>query len=58
MAFQRLPEVTTRYKTSRSTLYRWVKEGRFPKPVSLGPRLIAWRESDLQAWEQSRKEAC
>jgi prophage regulatory protein len=33
---------------SRSTWWAGVKSGRFPKPIRLGPRITAWRESDIQ----------
>ncbi len=46
----RLPEVLMLTGLSRSTLYRKVKEGRFPAPVSLGPRSVAWRESEVLTW--------
>lgn len=26
-----------------------IKEGRFPKPVKLGPRVTAWRVEDIRA---------
>ena len=32
----------------RSTLWRWVKEGRFPKPVKIGPNTTAWRAEDVR----------
>ena len=39
---------------SRSTLKRWVREGKFPAPVKLGDRMTAWRASDVTAWLASR----
>jgi prophage regulatory protein len=33
----------------RSTWWAGVKEGRFPKPVKLGPRTTAWRVEDILA---------
>jgi prophage regulatory protein len=33
---------------SRSTWWQGVKEGRFPKPVKLGPRTTAWRWADIR----------
>ena len=47
-------EVAVRYNISRSTVWRWVKEGKFPKPVKLGEAATRWRICDLQAWEVSR----
>lgn len=34
---------------SRSTWWAGVKSGRFPKPISLGPKVTCWRESDIAA---------
>lgn len=51
----RRPEVEARTGLSRSTLYDWMKRGEFPQPVKLGARLVAWRESDIAAWLESRE---
>ncbi len=34
---------------SKSAWWAGVKEGRFPKPVKLGPRMTAWRVEDIRA---------
>jgi prophage regulatory protein len=34
---------------SRSTWFAGVKSGRYPQPVKLGPRITAWRVSDIRA---------
>ncbi|WP_213226733.1 AlpA family transcriptional regulator [Caballeronia sp. NK8] len=44
----RLPEVLARIPVSRATWYAGVKSGRYPKPVSLGPRCVAWKASEIQ----------
>jgi predicted DNA-binding transcriptional regulator AlpA len=33
----------------RSTWWLGVKDGRFPKPVKLGPRITVWRADDIRA---------
>lgn len=33
----------------KSSWWAGVKSGRFPKPVSLGPRTTAWRVEDIRA---------
>lgn len=43
----RLPEVLNRLPIAKSTLWAWVKQGKFPAPVRLGPRVTTWRESDV-----------
>jgi prophage regulatory protein len=49
-AILRLPLVKTRTGLSRSTIYLRVKEGSFPKPVSLGARAVGWIESEIDDW--------
>lgn len=51
----RRPEVEARTGLSRSTIYDWMKRGDFPQPVKLGARLVAWRESDVTEWLESRE---
>lgn len=52
----RLPKVeaTTGYK--RSTIYKLIREGKFPAPIYLGDRATAWVESEINDWIQSRIE--
>jgi prophage regulatory protein len=33
---------------SRSTIYQRIKDGTFPKAVSLGGRMVGWRASDIE----------
>jgi predicted DNA-binding transcriptional regulator AlpA len=33
----------------KSTWWQGVKNGRFPKPVKLGPKTTAWRAEDIRA---------
>ncbi|KDB01888.1 DNA-binding protein [Defluviimonas sp. 20V17] len=51
----RRPAVEARTGLSRSTIYEWMKRGEFPHPVTLGARIVAWRESDIAAWLESRE---
>ena len=44
----RLPEVLQLYPVSRSSWYLGIKTGKYPKPVKLGERSSAWRESDIK----------
>lgn len=55
--FARLPIVLKLTGLGRSTVYRWIADGSFPAPVRLGPRVVAWRLSDLDRWTQSRRSA-
>ena len=46
----RLKEVQYRVGLGRSTIYRWMAAGKFPKPVQLGGYAVAWAEADIDAW--------
>ena len=50
----RRPEVLTLCGLSRSSLYRMMSQGLFPKSVSIGARAVAWRESEVLDWVASR----
>lgn len=50
----RRPEVENLTGLKRSALYDWMSRGQFPRPVALGSRLVAWRESDIQKWLAER----
>ena len=52
--FLRLSGVRERVPYSRSTIYQLVAQGKFPKPISLGGRAVAWLESDIDAWIEAR----
>ncbi|ANJ72006.1 AlpA family phage regulatory protein [Ralstonia insidiosa] len=41
----------------KSCLYEWVRLGKFPAPVRLGARSVAWRQCDVDAWIEARESA-
>jgi prophage regulatory protein len=48
--FLRLAEVMALTKMSRTTLYRRIAAGLFPRPIQIGEGLAASRKSELNAW--------
>jgi prophage regulatory protein len=50
----RIGAVTRLIGLGRSTIYRLMAESRFPAPVRLSTRAIAWRRSDLDRWSAER----
>ncbi len=50
----RLRQVQAATGLPRSTLYFFIAEGNFPKPVKLGERAVAWRSDDVERWIESR----
>jgi prophage regulatory protein len=43
------PPIPPIIPVSRSSWWLGVQRGRFPQPVRLGPRTVAWRVADLRA---------
>lgn len=46
----RLRTVLDRTGLSRSTVYRKIQEGTFPRSIKLSEHASGWRESDLNRW--------
>ncbi|MFL9872848.1 helix-turn-helix transcriptional regulator [Paraburkholderia megapolitana] len=46
----RFGEVSSRTRLSRSEIYRRINAGTFPGNLKLGPRAVAWRESEIDHW--------
>ncbi|AUZ72425.1 AlpA family transcriptional regulator [Escherichia albertii] len=49
----RLPEVLKRTGFGKAWIYRLISEGRFPAPVKIGVRAVAFIESEVDEWIQS-----
>jgi prophage regulatory protein len=52
--FYRLSQLKEKLSVSRSSIWSWVKDGSFPKPIKLGKNCTAWNSEDVHAWVQSR----
>lgn len=50
----RLPAVITATGMSRSSIYRFMSEGTFPKSIRLSKRACGWRQSQIEAWVEAR----
>ena len=46
----RLADVRTRTSLSRTTIYRRIAAGTFPASTQISDGLVAWYESDVDAW--------
>jgi prophage regulatory protein len=68
MRFLRLPEVQRLVPFSRSTIYRKIAAGEFPRPYDLGAdpsrvsstagrTVAAWLESEVEEWIRARVAA-
>ncbi|HBO3130144.1 TPA: AlpA family transcriptional regulator [Pseudomonas aeruginosa] len=56
MRIIRLKEVIDSTGLARSTIYKHIGEGTFPRPVSLGDRCVGWVDSEVHDWILARIE--
>lgn len=50
----REPRVVTVSGLGRSTVWSFIKAGKFPAPVKIGERAIAWPSTAVLAWVRER----
>ena len=50
----RVQDVSERIGLCRALVYQMVRDGRFPPPVHITSRAVAWPESDVDAWIEQR----
>lgn len=41
---------------SRSSIYAYIQNNKFPKPIRLGVRAVGWMEAEIAAWIEQRAE--
>ncbi len=46
----RLSAVKHRTGLSRATIYLRMRQGKFPKQISLGARAVGWVEQEIEKW--------
>ncbi len=56
-SLERLPQVLARTGLRRSQLYKLQKTQKFPGPVSIGDRAVAWNRDEVSRWIQDRIDA-
>jgi len=56
MPFRILKRPATQLKCglSKTALYDKIQNGKFPKPIKLGPKSVGWLESELDQWIAAR----
>ena len=56
MTILRLPEVNRVTGLPRSTIYLYMKNNQFPKPIKLGVRSVGWIKEEIDEWVARRME--
>lgn len=51
--FLRLPEVIERVGLKHTQIYQRMSEGKFPRPVRVGDRAVAWVESEIESYQEA-----
>ncbi|WP_054634381.1 helix-turn-helix transcriptional regulator [Pantoea stewartii] len=46
----RLPEVMNKTGYKKAWIYRLISENKFPKPIKLGARAVAFIEAEIDQW--------
>jgi prophage regulatory protein len=54
LRIMRADEVVATVGAAKSTIYMWIRAGKFPRPKKIGPRRVGWLTSDVEAWLFSR----
>ena len=52
--FLRLPKVKQLTGFGRSQIYHLIKQGKFPKQIHIGPKSVAWLDSEVSEWMKER----
>lgn len=52
--FLRIKEVMKKTGIARSTIWLWVSEDKFPKPIKLSPRITVWEEQKVEEWKANK----
>ena len=53
--YLRINEVVEMLSVSKSTVWAWVKESKFPKPIKLSEFVTVWKLSDIEEWVQQKE---
>ena len=55
--YLRRPAVEDLTGLSRSTIYQMMAEGRFPRPIKITGKAVAWSQRDVEEWLAKRPSA-
>ena len=48
--FLRRPKVEEMTTLSRNKIYSLMKEGKFPKSISIAPKVVVWVKKEVEEW--------
>ena len=50
-------QLAIRYGVHRTTVWRWIRNGEFPKPIKISEGCTRWRLSEVEQWESEQLKA-
>ena len=50
----RLSQVREMTGLSKTSIYARIAEGTFPRQIPIGPRIVAWIDSDIKEWIETQ----
>ncbi|QKF67848.1 putative transcriptional regulator, AlpA family [Arcobacter venerupis] len=52
--FLRIVDVMKKTGIAKSTIWLWISEGKFPKPIKLSPIITIWEEEKVDNWMKEK----
>lgn len=52
--FLNLKQVKLKTSFSHTTIYRLMAENKFPQPINISDQRVAWLESEIQEWVETK----
>jgi len=53
----RIKDLCKKLGISRTSIYRYMKLNKFPRPIVLSTNTIGWKECEIDEWVESRPRA-
>lgn len=53
--YLRVKKVAEKVGISKSTIWLWVKENKFPKPIKVSPQVSVWNEDKIEEWMNNKE---
>jgi len=54
--FYRVSQLVEMLNVSKSSIYLWVSQGKFPKSFKIGGGTSVWSDLDISEWIESKKK--
>ena len=55
MQYLRIQDVSDKTKLCKSHIWEQAKQGKFPQPINLSPRITVWDNKEVDEWMEKQK---